>query len=345
MDAFHAELLGALRTHLGRPDLRFAAQPTLLTGGFFTENHAFELAEAPAGWETPLVVRLFPPSAPTDLPAREVAVQRALTAQGYPAAPVVWFDENARLDRRPYFVMQRLAGRAIVGGLGPGALLRAARFTRPLPRVTADVQAQLHRLDATELAVKLASTADGVARSLSHLDAAIERGADGFVAARSWLVGHRPAAAERAVVCHGDLWGGNILIDSRGRVTGVLDWSTSSIAEPAFDVGATALAFCFVPLRLPDAVRTMIEHRGRAMYARYLRAYEAQRAVDLRARPYYEALRCAAELAFVAAWRQSSATGDERLRSQRPPWDVIPGALQDFFETRTGVRITLPSYG
>ena len=57
-------------------------------------------------------------------------------------------------------------------------------------------------------------------------------------------------------------------------------------------------------------------------------------------RPYYEALRAAVELCFVAEWRLSDAAGDHDL--PRPSWDVIADELIRFVRDRTGVTMTLP---
>jgi aminoglycoside phosphotransferase (APT) family kinase protein len=334
------ELLRALRVHLCEDTLAYAEPPQRLGGGFFTENHAFRLAGALAGWDVPLVVRLFPNGAPPDLAFREASVQTALTAQHFPAAPVLWFDNAERLDDRRFFVMQRLPGRALVGGIRVRELISAVRFSGRLPEITAAVQARLHHQDPSELARTLGDGAGGVGRSFAMLEARIDEGAGGFGAALQWLVEHRPRDPARGVICHGDLWGGNILVDDKGRISGVLDWSTSTIAEPAFDVGATALAFCLIPVPFLGPIRPAIERRGRALYHRYLRAYQRSTDADLRARPYYEALRCATELSFVAAWRLAGATGAHDL--PRPSWDVIPEALVKFFRSRTGVTIVLP---
>jgi aminoglycoside phosphotransferase (APT) family kinase protein len=39
------------------------------------------------------------------------------------------------------------------------------------------------------------------------------------------------------VICHGDLWPGNLLVGDDGRLAGVLDWEWISIADPSADLG------------------------------------------------------------------------------------------------------------
>lgn len=335
------ELIGTLRAHLAADGLEYAEPPRRLGGGFFTENLAFRLSGAPSGWDGPLVLRLFPSSAAQDLATREAAVQSALVVQGFPAAEVLWFDDSARLDGRRGFVMRRLAGRAVVEGIEPRTLPRTVRYSRRLPAITAAVQARLHRQDPEGLAEVLAGAAHGVDRSLTKLGASIDGGAVGFGDAAQWLGDHRPRTSGPRVICHGDLWGGNILVDRRGEVTGVLDWSTSCVAEPVLDVGATALAFCLIPVPLPGPLRSALELRGKSLYDRYLREYRGHSDADLDARPYYEALRCATELSLVADWRIAETANDAH-DLPRPSWDAIPGSLVEFFRSRTGVTITLP---
>ena len=335
------ELLGALRSHLGDDTLGYAEPPRRLSGGFFTENHAFRLAGAPPGWDAPLVLRLFPNGATPDLAFREASVQSALTAQRFPAAPVLWFDNEARLDDRRFFVMQCLPGRALIPGIRPRELVSAARVIGRLPEITAEVQARLHQQDAGELARTLGAGADGVARGLAVLETAIAEGAVGFRAALRWLVEHRPDDPGPRAICHGDLWGGNILVDEKGRISGVLDWTTCAIAEPAFDVGATALAFCLIPMPNFGPLHPLLERGGRVFYRQFLDAYQRRSGADLSAWPYYEALRCASELSFVAGWRLAEAGGGHDL--PRPSWDLIPERLIEFFRIRTGVTIALPA--
>jgi aminoglycoside phosphotransferase (APT) family kinase protein len=339
-DVVGDELLELLRAHLNTTTLEYAEAPRTLRGGFFTENRAFRLADPPPGWDAPLVVRLFPSDAPADLAARESAVQSDLVRQGYPAAPVRFHDPVARVDGRRFFVMDRLPGRALVGGMRPGDLLRAARHARRLPEVTAAVQHALHQQDASTLEIALGAGADGVDRALATIQSRVDDGADGFGMALRWLREQRPASTGRRVVCHGDLWGGNILVDGRGQPTGVLDWSTSAIGAPGLDVGATALAFCIVPVPMPRRARTLVQRRGRALYDRFLQAYRERSDADLTDLGYYEALRCAGELAFVADWRLARTRGETDL--PRPSWDVVPGELAAFFRARAGAAIVLP---
>src|SRR6266511_5459812 len=82
---------------VGRADVTYAEPPVRLGGGFSAENYAFHLARASPPRDGPLVVRLFPSSAPPDLAHREAAAQTVLADQGYPTVRAVLFDEEARV--------------------------------------------------------------------------------------------------------------------------------------------------------------------------------------------------------------------------------------------------------
>jgi len=335
------ELLSALGPHLGGP-VSFAESPVRLGGGYFTENYAFSLAEAPAPWDVPLVVRLFPSSAPPDLAHREAAVQGVLVDQGYPAPRVLFFGADARLLDRPFFVMERLPGRALLGGIGLRAVAGSGwGLLRRLPEVTATLQAQLHRLDSEPLVAELADTPAGIERWFAALEESVASGAAGLADGLAWLVEHRPTPRAPVAICHGDLWAGNILVEA-GRVTGVIDWSVATVAEPALDVGFTAMALSLAPIDAPPPIQRGVARLAGWLCRRYVRAYGRETGADLSSQPYYEALRCAAELTGVAAYRLAAAKGEPH-DAPRPIWDSIADAMLDYFDERTGVRLALPA--
>jgi aminoglycoside phosphotransferase (APT) family kinase protein len=335
------ELLGVVRDHLVRPEVEHAEPVTRLGGGFFAENHGFRLAGAPPPWNGPLVVRLFPTSSPPGLARHEATVQTVLAAQGFPAAPVLLFDEHARLSGRQFFVMRRLPGRPVMAGARFGDVSGSSwRLFLRLAAVTAELQAWLHRLDATPLVAELGAAAVGVERVLAIIGSRVAGGAEGLADGLGWLVDHRPARTSRVSICHGDLWGGNILGEG-GAVTGVLDWTTATVAEPAFDVGWTAMSLCLAPVAAPRPVQRVAAGLGRSFCRRYVRAYAREIAADLSTQPYYEALRCATELSGVAAYRLAEAKGEPHDVPDFA-WGSITDDMVRYFRERTGVTLVLP---
>jgi aminoglycoside phosphotransferase (APT) family kinase protein len=307
-----------------------------LGGGFFTENHAFSVAGAPEPWDGPLVVRLFPNDAPPDLARREAVVQQVLVEQGYPAPPIVWFDEDARLSGRHCFVMRRLPGRALIGGIRIRELLASShKLLRQLVQVTASAQAWLHRLDARPLVEQLDGIPLGVERWFERLAEF-----DGFAGGLDWLVAHRPSDPARAVICHGDLHPGNILTE-RDRLTGVLDYTVVTVAEPALDVGYTTMSLDLTPIDAPAPIRRLAARFGHAIGRRYTTAYVEATGVDLSNQRYYEALRCASELTNVVAYRLARARGWQ-YGAPRPTWDAVVPEMVEYFRARTSVTLEIP---
>jgi aminoglycoside phosphotransferase (APT) family kinase protein len=286
------------------------------------------------------VLRVFPSFVPDDQPRREAITQRVLCDQGYPAARVVYFDDDARLDGRRFFVMERLVGRSMIGGIRIRDLSASGlRVFRQLPVTTATLQASLHALDATQLVTALGTMPIGVDRWFAYLEMHIDNGAADLGRALDWLRAHRPSPSPLSI-CHGDLWPGNILV-SNGDVCGVLDWSTVTVAEPALEVGFTTMSLALAPIDAPRPVQRLIARGGSLIADRYVRAYQAATNADLSRQPYYEALRCAAELGWVAAYRLAEQRG-ETHDVPRPTWNNVADRMVDYFRDRTGVTLSVP---
>ena len=80
--------------------------------------------------------------------------------------------------------------------------------------------------------------------------AAEDFGLEGLRPAFDWLVEHRPSRSLNPVICHGDFQPLNVLAD-QGRLTGVIDWVKTTIADPAFDYGAAMAILAAVPITFP----------------------------------------------------------------------------------------------
>jgi aminoglycoside phosphotransferase (APT) family kinase protein len=336
------ELLVELAPVVGRDELAYLEPPQRLTGGYFTENLRFRLVDVPAPWDRPLVVRLFPPTVPESVVRLEGTVQRGMASAGIPTPEVVHFDVDARLDGRRCFVMEFMDGVPMLGGITAGTIVRQGpRLLTRLSRTIADVQVGLHAVDPAPIVAELGDVPIRVDRWFDRLQVVVDEGATGFERARRWLVEHRPPEAGALVLCHGDLHPGNLLVDERGNVTAVLDWTVTTLAEPALELGFTTMALSLVPLDASPFVQRVARAAGRGIARRYVRAYLARNPIDLSALRYYEALRTAMEVGNAALWRLAVADG-RRDVLLRPTWDSIAGVMVDFFRDRTGVEIVLP---
>jgi aminoglycoside phosphotransferase (APT) family kinase protein len=268
---------------------------------------------------------------------RERAIQNALAAQGYPVPRVL----AACADRAPlgagFLVMERAIGRPLLDDrvLGVSATL-------------ADAQVRLHALDAEPVLRALddegRAAGGGFDRSVVGYDgylAALDRrirGAEltGLAPGLRWLRDHRPADGPR-VVCHGDFHPQNLLAE-RGRLTAVLDWPNTLIAEPECDVSATLVILKLTPVELfpvPAALRPLVAVLRPIMTARYLARYRRARSLDRGRLAYYEAGACMRGLVRAAEARRA---GDPN------PLDAssFGERLAERFARRSGVAVTLP---
>lgn len=336
-----AGLLEVVRHETGCIGAEYSEPPSRLGGGFYTENHAFSLSGVAPRWSGPLVLRVFPNDAPPELARVESAVQMFLASRDLPVPDVVLYRSGARLDGRRYFIMERLPGAPAMGGARIGEVVRAGRLalTR-LPEMTATAHARLHRIDPTPLVEELGDVEVGVQRWFRLLADVIEEGAHGLRGALEWLVANRPTTGRRLSLCHGDLWGGNILVDG-SSVTGLIDWTVATVAEPALDVGFTATSLSLAPVLGPAFAQRAASFVGRRLSASYVESYRRSTGADLGAQPYYEALRGAIELAAVARFRLRAATSGPH-DAPRTPWDSISDQVVSYVGDRTGVLIAMP---
>ena len=135
-------------------------------------------------------------------------------------------------------------------------------------------------------------------------------GRQGMNPALEWLRDHLPAAPERPSVLHGDLWPANVL-QHRGHLTGLVDWERAAIGDPALDIGfaKVGLSLLPAPVQVAAPIRQGINAAGRSMAARLEEHYNRQSPLSPERVRYYEALRCAVELAIVASRRASDKPG------------------------------------
>ena len=258
-------------------------------------------------------------------------MQNAVAAQGYPAprAPLASADPGPLGGA--FVVMERLPGRPLLETRRVGIASRLA-----------DWQARLHALAAEP--VLAAAESAGLDRStltfegyLDQLDARIRRhGLDGLRQAMAWLRDHRPATA-RAVVCHGDFHPQNLLAEG-ARITGILDWPNTVVADPAFDIASTRLILACVPLELmgtPAPLRPVIALARRVLLGAYLYRWRRLGLPDAERLAYHEAA-ASMRLLVRAAEARSGRTGE--AAPGRLEASTFPERLAARFTRATGVR-------
>ena len=157
------------------------------------------------------------------------------------------------------------------------------------------------------------------------------RGCDPAV---EWLHEFKPSHNGLESVLHGDLWPANVL-QSGGRLTGMVDWERAAVGDPALDIGfaKVGLALLPAPAQVPAPIRQLVHATGRSMARRLEEEYRKLSPLSPERVMYYEALRCALELAVVVGRQNADAVVG------RPGWDQGVGALTDHFADVTGTPL------
>ena len=303
-DELADNLLRVLRMITATPTLEYAGEPTRLTGGFWAELLAFELRDAPAGWDGPLVARVMPEPA---VARKETVVQTAVALAGVPTPRVRGAGGPDAGLGRAFFVMDRASGAPLLAGLDSvTGLLGAPRRLWRMPDLLADAMAKLHAVDVDDVRRELA-TVDSVSRTVPELLEFIETwttesGREDLVAASQWMRAH-PVDAGDDVICHGDLHPFNVLIDERGRAT-VLDWSTAMLAPRALDVAFTTLVLSNPPLVVPTPIRGGLRAAGSGLARRFRARYRRHTGceIDRATLAWFQAVVCLRALAEAASW-------------------------------------------
>jgi aminoglycoside phosphotransferase (APT) family kinase protein len=312
-------LLRHLATAFACPDVIYAVAPTRIQGGFDTTIFGFTLDHAGPHLSGPLILRLA--NAATDPPRvrLEAVVQNTLADMGFPAPRVMVVESDPGILGGPFTVMARLPGQTLARGFeGLGANRSFAGRVQLLIKLPAlfgritehwvDIQLRLHDLPADRL-LQAVSAAGIDARAitfegqLARLGTIVERSElVGLRPALAWLEDRRPREPRTMAICHGDFHPLNILVDG-DQTTGVIDWASMVIAEPAMDVGSAIASIAAVPLDLPRALRVPARAVIRKALQRYEHLYRARRPLDAHAVCYYMVFRAFAQL--VTAVRAS----------------------------------------
>jgi len=166
--------------------------------------------------------------------------------------------------------------------------------------------------------------------------AAEEFGLEGLRPAFDWLNGHRPSRSLGSVICHGDFQPLNVLADD-GRLTGVIDWVKTTIADPAFDYGAAMAILATVPIRVPAVLsrgmRTFMNNLARTHSSRGRSMPDSD--VALR---YYQVFNCLVQMVTVG---RNRAQGKMTHGVYNSPVGVAN--LINHVHLLTGLDVNLPA--
>jgi aminoglycoside phosphotransferase (APT) family kinase protein len=160
---------------------------------------------------------------------------------------------------------------------------------------------------------------------------------DGGRLASKWLFDHQPAVPQRASIIHGDLWPANVLMRG-GELTGVVDWERTVIGDPALEIGFAKVGFSLLPApaRVPPPISQGVNAAGLSIANRIESLYNRVTVLEPDVVRYYEAVRCALELATVIDRRAHLGTG-----ATVGGWEDGTQALSKHFKRITGIEVRL----
>jgi aminoglycoside phosphotransferase (APT) family kinase protein len=213
-----------------------------------------------------------------------------------------------------FVIMQNMPGHTLGEELmapdGRGATQRLKALLPQLPAKVSDLwttmaaaQFRLHQLpvgplesaiESAQLPVR-AITLEGRLDSLRM--AGTQRVLTGLEPVIAWLEANRPFQ-NRVAICHCDFQPFNVLVD-KGRLSGVLDWATTMIGDPAMDVGFTVVAIAEAPVKIPRTFAALVRFKLRAAARAYCRSYRRLADLDKRAVDYYRVFACTSQLRWA----------------------------------------------
>ena len=274
--------------------------------------------------------------------AHEIAIQRSVAQQGYPAPTVHLADATDATLGRPFILMDRAEGQPLLANLDlRRALATLPRILSTLPAILATQLGALHRLDPepTRQALATAGVLDQVDSSAALLKPLSNSPGVAHVTglrdAVEWLHANEQPT-RRAVVCHGDLHPLNLLAVGT-NVTAVIDWTGARLADPAYDVACTAVLLAQAPLAAPAAVQPALRAVGRSLARRFVKQYRRRNDLDADQLRWYEAWQCTRSLAEVANWRLA-----EHATDGTHPFETSADGIRHQLQRVTGIDVVLP---
>ena len=312
------KLLTYFRSETQNPRIAFAEPPTPITGGFDTAIYKFQLKKAPQYLSKPLVLRIFTRDTNLDRAPFESIIQNSLANIGYPAPKVHSTSTNGDYFGGSFMIMEYMPGQPMVN-----------EPEDQIPSLLGEAHLHLHSLDVTVVEEELRKA--GISKMhvsfgprFNWVKEQIENGGYEWLApALDWIVENRPKEPERLRLLHGDFHPLNILV-LKGKVSGVLDWSTFLIGDPALDVaitrflGLVAFPYYLDHIDWPRLIGIYSEH------------YFEESSVDIERIGYYEMFRNLTSMLEGVRGHRGWGHPDTMVR------------LSKYFIERTEIKIKLP---
>ncbi len=348
-------LLAHLRDALDLPDLSYETGPDPIAMGVETWVFGLELRGAPQELDGPLVLRLFPAES-DPLQARfEQVVQNMLSDMGQPVPRVGHLCGDLTVLGGTFLIMERMPGRMMLDSIldGSNVLLNAPRLIAEsltqVPQKLAEAQLRVQGLDPAPLeraleSARIPSRMYTVGGRLDNVKRRVDdAGLEGLRPGLAWLREQRPPQPERPVICHCDFLPPNLLVEN-GELSGIVDWSRATLADPAWDFANTRLRMAMNPVDLPRLLAPIVPPLRRRMTRAYEDAYRTGRDLDPVCVAYYEVLLSIWMLVTVGEHRVSPRPDVSDGRS--PNLWLRKGAerpLLDLCREIAGLELSLPS--
>ena len=221
-----------------------------ISGGSSRETYAFDLEWIEGGQTRtlPLIGRRDPTGGllMTDR-EREFKVIAAMHRAGLKVPEPLFLELDAGVMDRPFFIMQRAAGRSGMGAF-PATEPESTRA-----KVADDFLSELARmqsLDYRECGLEILdppkNLEDPARIQAAHWSEVYERDRMGehypiLDAALAWLNANL-VVSDRIVIVHGDYRSGNYLYDDNGIIA-MLDWELAHLGDPMEDLGWASMMF------------------------------------------------------------------------------------------------------
>ena len=243
VEAIRSQLENFIAEQLGPDSAPRVGAVEPVSTGRSRENWLFELSWSDSTGEhtESLIARRDPDGGliETDR-ATEFAILQALEGSGVPSPPARWLDADGAALGKPSLVMARLGGTCdyyLINGERPESerVDIAQRFC--------DLLAAVHQVDWRRAGFEQFLTDPGVdaaSHELRYWQSVLERDRlesyPELALASRWLEQKAPPSP-RTVLVHADFKAGNILLDDRDQITGLLDWELTHLGDPHEDLG------------------------------------------------------------------------------------------------------------
>lgn len=218
--------------------------------GFSSETLFVDVTHVSGGaeMEEHYVARLPPAGGgifPTYDLTRQAEVQRALLANGVPAAEPIAVELDEEWLGVPFFVMERVRGEVLADGYVASGRLHddAPDAQRRVQGEFLDRLADVHRIDwsAADLGELTPGDARGLRHDVTRLEEYLSWATEGAIpkihaGALEWLMSNRPQSEPPLSLCWGDPRLSNVVYGPDWSQQALLDWEMASIGAGETDL-------------------------------------------------------------------------------------------------------------